>query len=112
MVHNAILILLSTRLTLSSILGLFLGSSPPTVSRLVVPLVVNPVKAQSFWPFAHVSEEVLEGLPLFADSDSPPAIGRIILMTSIVRPLFHVLPTPISGSVCHAVGKPALVSPE
>jgi hypothetical protein len=55
----------------AGIVRLFFGGSPSTVSRLVVPVIVNAINRQSIRPRPHISEEISEIVaPFLAYADA------------------------------------------
>lgn len=54
----------------TSICTLLLRRSPLTIFRGVWPIIVLTVKTHTFWTFAHIGVEILEGVPPLADDDS------------------------------------------
>lgn len=77
---------------------LLMSGRPPTVSWLVVAVVVDAIdrvpRARSA---AHVREENLEVSPSFTDRDAAPTVRRPVPAPLVEAPIAHVLPCRILG---------------
>jgi hypothetical protein len=58
----------------AAIVGLFLHGRPTAIARFVIPVVVDAVDREAMRALTHVSQEIIEDQPSFADSDAAPSI--------------------------------------
>lgn len=71
---------------------------PSAVRGLVIPVVVDAVQCQPFWPTAHVSEKMLKRIaPPIANSNSSSAIVAIVLVCAVVAASIHGSPSDVFG---------------
>ena len=76
----------------SLVAGLLLASSPATIPRLIVAIIVDPFNGQSSRAMPHVIKEIPEILPTLANADSTPAIVFIANMFRIDTAFEHAAP--------------------
>lgn len=76
---------------------LLLPSHPATVAGFIIPIPVNPPKRGSYWPLAHISQEVLKSAPAFAHADAPTAVSMPGRMLGIATANAHASPRTVSG---------------
>lgn len=99
--HHGLVVQCVTDVT-SLVSSLLRRGSPSAITRLVVTFVVDSiegVRRRRSWP--HVSEEVFECLPAFADTNAAPAIVPVIGRPRILASRFHVAPhSPLGGHGC------------
>lgn len=77
------------------VVGLFLASSPPTIFRSVVAIIINTVKRVAFWGVTHVSIKSSETGPVRVNGDTPTTVKLVVPPISVVAPLSHVYPSQI-----------------
>lgn len=87
---------------------LLLSRSPPAVSRLVIPVVVYPIKSQRRRSRPHVLQKRDKANPpTLANSDPAPAVVSIGLVSGVLAPRSHALPNVVLGCSGRAVGREA-----
>lgn len=103
----------------SAVSRLFFAGSPTAISRLVVSVVIDPVKSKVGLWYSHVSEKVIKSFPLREDTYSSPSVIWILWTLRLIAALFHVAPNSVYArpflihEPCQAVGsgvsKPGLL---
>ena len=79
-----------------SIVDLLLPCSPAAVARLVVAVVIDAIKSQTFWSRTHVGAPVFKrAKPAVTDSNSPPAVVSPALIVRVGTALNHACPDSI-----------------
>lgn len=86
--------------SLSFVFVLLFRQSPTTVSRLVVPIIVNPIKrversvigGSTLWTITHIGYEVRKVVPSFAHADASPPIIGVAWVPRVVATLPHICP--------------------
>lgn len=69
---------------------------PPTISWLVIPIIVNPSKCQSLWLFSHIFQERLEAIdPSITHRNTPTTIAIILGIIRIETPTLCLRPSSI-----------------
>lgn len=82
----------------SLIQTLLFSRCPSTIGRLVIPVVVNPVKSKSFGLLSHILKKCRETLgPCIADLNASSAVVRKRFARRIQAPLLEVKPYRVSG---------------
>src|ERR1700756_3207583 len=70
----------------SMVVGLFVNGSPLAIFRRVWAVIVNAVDSRSWWPWPHVSEEVVERVkPSVTDRDTaatPSIVGIVVCVVA------------------------------
>ena len=79
-------------MTLAAVVSLFLGSGPPAVVGSVRSVVVDAVERQAGRGLAHISKEIDEVEPAFANGDAASAITVPLVIFGIEAPSFHAGP--------------------
>ena len=78
----------------STVVGLGSRVSPSTVGFAVGAVVVDPVDAVALRRrAAHIGKELLEGRPLWTDSDAPSAPSRVVAASWILAPTTDLAPS-------------------
>jgi hypothetical protein len=73
--------------------SLFFHSDPSAIAGLVSPVVVDAVNSQSRRWLAHVSEDVFEGLPSFANRDAARAVTGVICIVWVEAAVHYRRPS-------------------
>lgn len=83
-----------TTLLHAALVSALLGwCGPSAVRRLIVAVGVDPVKAESLWPFSHIGEERFETVcPTFAHANAPGSVVFIAARPWRIAPTFGALP--------------------
>jgi hypothetical protein len=81
-------------------------SRPPTVTGLVVAVVVDAIDGAAVGSLAHVGEEVGEGVPALADGDPSSAVVGPVLASGVVAALEHGLPDSVAASALASMFRP------
>lgn len=82
-----------------SILGLFFSSSPSTITRLIVTVVINSFNSKSIGRFSHIKKKIFKGInPSIANFDSSAAVSGISFIFRICASVFHRNPRGIGFS--------------
>lgn len=85
----------------SRIFTLLLTSGPPAIIRLIVTINIwEPVQRMTGRFFPHISKEIIENLPSFADRNTPSTIVRITSAFPICASSNHTCP----ATVCRGIG--------
>lgn len=72
---------------------------PSAVSRLVAFVIVDAIKRHSLRRMSHIGEEVFEGQPAVANSDSSSAPIREPFMFRVMASLLHCIPATINRRI-------------
>jgi hypothetical protein len=83
----------------SRIVALLKTSCPTTVSRLVIPLVIDPIQREIFGAFSHVFQKEEKRIPPLANLNPPSSVNRPPSVFGIPTTLAHRSPTVVSSSV-------------
>lgn len=79
------------------------GRRPSAVIWLIVEIVVDSVKRHPLRLFPHISKEILEYLPAWANSDPACAVRWKIFAFRVATSFPHMLPRSIGGGSGHSV---------
>jgi hypothetical protein len=82
-----------------TIAGVFLHRDPANIFRRVRPIVINAMQLVVRWTRRHVSDEVLECQPTFANKNPAPAIARIVLGVRVVASRHHAVPNRVKAMI-------------
>lgn len=91
---------------LAPIIGLFFSSRPSAVSRLIVARIINTINRQSSRARSHIAQKCFKRIgPLFAHSNSAPAVAVPFWNVRVVAPAFHCRPYAIFRRHCSPFSK-------
>lgn len=77
---------------------LFSSSCPPTISRFVITIIVNPLNRVTIWARSHIGKEICKFTPAVTYDNTPPAVSFIGTIFRIEAPPKHCIPTfPCTG---------------
>lgn len=77
---------------LSHVVGLLLLCRPAAVTRRIVSIHINAIKARPAWAFSHVFQKAIERLPSIANLYAAPSVRRIAHMIGVITALPHGMP--------------------
>lgn len=84
---------LFSRTVRPSISNLLACSSPPTIARLIITVIINPVNRMSgSWSKSHISYKVIKTQPTFTDLYPSATVIFIANIIDIVTASFHIRP--------------------
>jgi hypothetical protein len=78
---------------------------PATVTRLIISVIIDPIKRQAGWLFAHVSKKIFKTVsPPITNSNASPAVVFELFNIRVVTAGFHFRPrTKCSGPAARCV---------
>jgi hypothetical protein len=87
------------------IISLFLRRCPSAICRLIVAIIIDPIKLQSRRTIPHISKEVFESLPTVThfNASSFVSVGRMI--ARVLAAIAHTSPYSKFDGITHAVAK-------
>lgn len=91
-----------------AIVGLLPRGCPPAITGLIVAIIVDSVNRQARWRFTHVSKEVLESPPAFADCDAPTPVVAVMFIVWVRATMNHACPRRIGFRLPPSPGMPML----
>lgn len=82
---------------------------PPAITRLIVPVAIDPIKREAERARSHVAQEDLKrGEPLLADRDAAPAIACVGVICGVQAPSLHRAPRAVFSRVRRAVDQTSI----
>lgn len=81
------------------------GRGPTNVGWFVIPVYVHSINRPSFFPWANIFKEALEGFPSFANRNSSASIKMVMAVVWMLASSSHGFPYPVDSSVGQAVLK-------
>ena len=79
--------------------SLFYRSSPATISRLVVAVVVDTINALSGWSFSHIGKKVFKFVPSLANCNSTASVVLPVGRVGVGASAPNVLPSSVHNGI-------------
>lgn len=83
---------MSQHYVVAFVAGLLSERSPSTITGLVIPVVINPVKRKAEWFLTHVFQKLLELAPPVAYRNATGAVVAVLVVVGVVAALTHCVP--------------------